>query len=97
MQLLPDIGRPGLEGGLGIPEAEGEGPTLLAARVGAAARRPQEGLGQLLADIVGASPAFQHIDAPRLGHSLNAPPVCPFMLLGHAVADSGGWSIEWAA
>ena len=82
MQLLPDIGRPGLEGGLGIAEAEGERPALLAARIGAAACRPQEGLGHLLADIEGASPAFQHIDAPRLDHSLNAPPVCPFMIEG---------------
>ena len=85
VQLLPDIGRPGFQGGLGVPEAEGEGPALLAARIGAAARRPQEGFGELLADVIGTSPAFQHIDAPRLGHSLHAPPVCPGMLSPIAV------------
>ena len=64
-------------GGLGVPDAEGEGPAFLATRIGAAARRLEKAFGELLADIVGTSPALQHVDSPCLDHLSTLRPFVP--------------------
>ena len=88
VQLLPDIGCPSPKSGLGVLEAEGEGPAFPAATEGPAARCLEKAFGHLLADIVGTAPTLQDIDTPRLRHR----PLSPST--NHGVASGLRSSIE---